>query len=64
MLRIKQERLKRKWNQTVPAYKARLSVSDFSRIESGRNQPYPGQLKRLAKVFGLDPGELMEEVAE
>lgn len=61
MLRIKAERLKRKWPQIVPAYRAKVAVSDYSRIESGRNQPYPGQLKRLSKVFGLAPDVLMED---
>jgi transcriptional regulator with XRE-family HTH domain len=64
MKRLKVERKKRKWPQIVPAYKAKLAVSDYSRIESGRTQPYPAQLKRLAKVFGLEPAVLLEEVDE
>jgi hypothetical protein len=33
-----------------------------SRIETGRLQPYPRQLVRLAKVLGLQPGDLLQPV--
>lgn len=62
MKRMKAERLRRGWNQVVPSYRGKVAVSDYSKIETGRSQPYPAQLKRLAKVFGLKPGELLEEV--
>ena len=62
MRRMKRERLRRGWNQTVVAYRAKLATSDVSKIESGRTFPYPSQLKRLVKVFGIDGTTLMEEV--
>ncbi|MCH7708704.1 MAG: helix-turn-helix transcriptional regulator [Myxococcales bacterium] len=62
ILRIKSERLSRGWTQTELAYFARMSSADVSRIESGRMVPYPGHAQRLARVLGLDPSELLEEV--
>lgn len=60
--RIKAERLKRNWRQTDLACFARMSTSDISRIESGRMIPYPTHAERLAKVLGIRPDELLEEV--
>jgi transcriptional regulator with XRE-family HTH domain len=61
-LRIKDERIKRGWNQTEVAYLARMSPADLSRIETGRMVPYPAHAKRLSEVFGLEPGVLFAEV--
>ena len=62
MLRLKSERLRRGWNQTVVAYRTGLSVADVSRIETGRLHPYPSQIGRLSMVFGLDGASLLEDV--
>jgi transcriptional regulator with XRE-family HTH domain len=63
MLRMKAERIKRGWRQTILAAKATpLSASDVSRIETGRTQPYPGQLRRLARVLKVPPDDLLTEV--
>ena len=62
ILRIKSERLNRGWTQTALAYFARMSSADVSRIENGRMVPYPGHAQRLARVLGLEPLELLEEV--
>ena len=47
---------------TELAYFAQMSSADVSRIESGRMVPYPGHAQRLARVRGLDPSEMLEEV--
>jgi ribosome-binding protein aMBF1 (putative translation factor) len=63
MLRIKVERKRRGWSQTVLAAKAApLSASDVSRIENGRAQPYPGQLRRLARALKVPSAELLTTV--
>ena len=64
MLRIKNERLRRGWNQTKLAYLARMSTTDVSRIESGRTHPYPRQLARLAKALHVPVDDLMQEIDE
>jgi ribosome-binding protein aMBF1 (putative translation factor) len=60
MFRMTVERRRRGWNQQDLAYRARMSVADVSRIESGRLKPYPGQVKKLGKALGLRPVELLE----
>jgi transcriptional regulator with XRE-family HTH domain len=62
MLRLRYERQQRGWNQTVVAFRAKMSISDISRIETGRMRPYPDQLKRLGKLFGVDGEALLEEL--
>jgi transcriptional regulator with XRE-family HTH domain len=62
MLRIKQERLRRGWNQTALAFYAGVSVADISRIESGRFRPYDGQLLRISAALEVDPATLLEQV--
>lgn len=62
MLRIKFERLRRGWSQTVLAYHATMSVADVSRIESGRLRPYPSQLEKLATALSVQPDALLKDV--
>ena len=64
MLRVKFERLRRGWNQTTLAFRARVSAAEISRIETGRAKPYPGQVKRLCRALGLTAGSLLENVVE
>jgi transcriptional regulator with XRE-family HTH domain len=61
-LRIKIERLRRKWTQTDLGARSGLSASDISRIETGRLRPYPGQAARLAKALKVAPEDLLEHV--
>ena len=62
MLRVRSERLRRGWSQTVLAYHARLSASDVSRIENGMQRPYPKQATALAKALEIPVAELLEEI--
>ena len=63
MRNVKAERLRRGWTQTDLGARARLAASVISQIESGRFRPYPGQLKRLARVLNL-PAEQLLEIAD
>lgn len=60
--KMKAERLARNWNQTTLAFHARMSMTEISRIETGRFKPYNGQAERLARVLGLAPESLLETV--
>ena len=62
VLRIKAERLRREWSQTVLAARADVSTSDISRIESGRFLPYPKQAQRIAEALDLRVDELLQPV--
>jgi transcriptional regulator with XRE-family HTH domain len=62
MRRVKYERLKRGWTQQDCAVKARMHVTEISKVELGYMRPWPKQAKRLARVLGLRPEELLEEV--
>ena len=61
MLRVKSERLRRRWSQTVLAYHAGLSASDVSRIENGVQRPYPKQAMALAQALDIELGELLDD---
>jgi ribosome-binding protein aMBF1 (putative translation factor) len=62
MLRIRWERLRRGWTQTALAYKARLSASDVSKIETGMLRPYPKQARALGAALQVPTNALLEEV--
>lgn len=62
MLRVRAERKRRRWRQEDLAYWSRLSAAEISRIETGRLQPYPGQIERLARALEIDPATLLDEV--
>jgi transcriptional regulator with XRE-family HTH domain len=64
MFRMTAERRRRGWTQTDLAYKAKVAISEISRIETGRAKPYPGQQARLARALQLDPATLLDEVTE
>jgi transcriptional regulator with XRE-family HTH domain len=64
MVRMKAERLKRKWTQTDLAYRAKVAISEISRFETQHAKPYPAQGRRLAKTLHLDPATLLDEVHE
>jgi transcriptional regulator with XRE-family HTH domain len=56
-------RLRLGWSQAKLGRKARLHPADVSRFESGRAVPYPGQLRRLARVLGVDEAMLLDKPA-
>jgi transcriptional regulator with XRE-family HTH domain len=64
MLRVRFERLRRGWNQTALAFHAGMSVTDVSRVETGRLRPYPKQLQRLATALEIEASKLLEQVDE
>ena len=53
-------RLEKGWSQQELGFKAKVSASDVSRIETGRMIPYPAQARRLARVLDLDVEELQD----
>jgi transcriptional regulator with XRE-family HTH domain len=61
MLRVRFERLRRGWSQTVLAYHAGLSASDVSRIENGMQRPYPKQAAGLARALDMRVERLLDE---
>lgn len=63
MLRIKYERIRFGYNQTALAFYAGMSVSDISRIETGRLKPYPAQLEKLSNILDIPPDQLLKEIA-
>jgi transcriptional regulator with XRE-family HTH domain len=63
-LRIKAERLRRKWTQTELGARSGVSVSEISRIETGRTRPYPDQAKRLARALKVPAAQLLEPEPE
>lgn len=62
MSRMKAVRLLQGWSQQKVAFKANMSASDYSKIESGRLVPSPTQKARLAQALGLAPEALLEQV--
>jgi transcriptional regulator with XRE-family HTH domain len=52
-------RLELKLSQQTVGYRAGIANTDVSKIENGRQIPYPSQAKRLARVLGLQPDELL-----
>jgi transcriptional regulator with XRE-family HTH domain len=62
MLKLKLERLKRRWKQQDLAYRCGMHSADVSRIESGRLRPSPSQLQRLARALKVTSGTLLEDV--
>lgn len=64
MLRIKVERLRRRWSQQDLAVHAGMYLTDICRIETRHFVPYRTQLERLARVLELKPEEVLEEVDE
>ncbi len=60
--RIKAERLRRSWRQIELSYFCGVSVSDISKIKTGRMRPYRLHAERIGKVLGLEPAEIVEMV--
>jgi transcriptional regulator with XRE-family HTH domain len=67
MLRLAVLRTQRGWSQAELARRAGLNNSTLSHIESGRFVPYPGQLAKIARAFGItdaNSAPLMEAADE
>lgn len=58
-LKMRAARLRLGLSQTKVAARADLSSSDVSRFETGRAKPYPVQARRLGRVLGIPPDELL-----
>jgi transcriptional regulator with XRE-family HTH domain len=58
--RIRELRDERGWNQTALAYRAGMSVSQISLIESGKRNPSAASLKNLADALEVDIAELFQ----
>ena len=62
LLKVRAERLRRRWRQEDLAYWSRISAAEISRIETGRLRPYPGQVEKLARALEIDPATLLDKV--
>lgn len=58
--KLKAERLRRKWNQTTLAFKAGISVTIVSKVESGRRTPMKA-IGKMAEALGIDYKSLIIE---
>lgn len=58
MTRIRVAREHKGWSQAELARRAKLNVATLSLIESGRMQPYPVQLRKIARALGTTGNEL------
>lgn len=63
MLRLKFERQNKQVSQVSVALAARIPQPTLSLIELGRLSPTAKQLARLASVFGVDPDDLLKDIA-
>jgi transcriptional regulator with XRE-family HTH domain len=52
-LKLTIERQRRGWSRAELARRADLNPATVSVIESARFQPYPGQLRKLARALGV-----------
>ena len=59
---MRERRLELKLSQQTVGYRAGIANTDVSKIENGRPLPYPSEAKRLARVLGLQPDELLAPV--
>ena len=58
--RLKQAREGKGWSRAQLARAAGMHPSTVGQIESGRIEPYPSQLEKLARALGLNGGEDVE----
>lgn len=66
MIRITLIRKEQGLSQSRLSHLAEMGAPDISRIESGRQKPYPVQMEKLSRALGWsgDPSELFEEVGD
>ena len=58
MLRLREERRRRKWSQTFVSGITGIAQSDLSAIENGHRRAGPGWRGKLARAFGMDEADL------
>jgi HTH-type transcriptional regulator/antitoxin HipB len=59
--KVRYERRARGWTQEELAAKAGIALASVSRIETGHNEPRITSLRRIAKAFGLEPRDLLDD---
>ena len=64
MLRLTIERQARGWNKTQLARKAGIQAGELGKIEAGRVQPYPSQLRKLGRALGIPAAQDESLIAE
>ncbi len=60
---IRSRRKQRGWSQAELARRTGMHPADISRIESGRLQPYPGQIRKIESALKIDPADSVENQA-
>jgi len=58
MLKLRSERLARKWSMTLVSGMTGIATSDLSQLERGLRPAYPGWKSRLARAFKVPADEL------
>lgn len=64
MLRLRQERLRRKWSLARVCVATGIEPANLSKIERGLLPAYPGWRRRIAQAFDMSEEELFREVSE
>jgi len=59
--RIREERVRRGWTQEQLAERAEMHLSFVGQIERGVKKPSLKTLKRIADVYGIKAGDLLDE---
>jgi transcriptional regulator with XRE-family HTH domain len=62
VLRLKSERLSRRWSQTKLSMLTGIASSDLSAVERGLRYAHPGWRRRLAIAFKLPEAVLFSQV--
>ena len=57
--RIKAARARKVWGQAELAREAGISPNTLYRIEVGGHEPRPATIRKIARVLGIDPAELV-----
>lgn len=57
---MKCERVRRGWSQQTLALRSAVGIAEISRIESGRQRPYPNQAEKIARALGVRSEDLQE----
>jgi len=62
VLRVQLEHERHGWNKSQLARRAKIDLSNYSRIESGFRGAFKPELRRLSQVLGVPADELLKEV--
>jgi transcriptional regulator with XRE-family HTH domain len=60
---VKNARTRKAWSQQDLAERARMDVMTISRVETGRVNPRPGTLRKIAEALGVEPHTLIAGAA-